>query len=201
MYPEQWLLPIDQHAGRRRGAVVRARPAQLGEELRLLGQQHAARRSPTSGRAYDVDLGTLGLARDRRLSGARVLVRNIPGRRARARSSYTVPAHGHAVIALREATGHPQFLGDNRHFTQGAHGSGGGAWEAETRTLHLVFDVDQGAADAVPFEYRFRIFVPDGFRLANAAVGAGVVAQTGQVLTVTLTPASRQRVTLALAFD
>ena len=112
-----------------------------------------------------------------------------------------IPAHGHAVLALRAATGHPQFLGDNRHFTQGATDLVEEHWDTAQRTLRLVFDVDQGAADAVPFEYRFRVFVPDGFQLKNAATGSAAISQAGNVLTVTLTPATARRITLALEFS
>ncbi|MFI5366673.1 MAG: alpha-galactosidase [Candidatus Binatia bacterium] len=199
MYPEEWLLPID--------GTLPGSPA-TWRVLGLLnwGRNYdfsvdgAAREIPDAERSYDVDLGTLGLATDGDYLAQEFWSEGFLGV-VRGTLHYTVPAHGHAVIALRAVTGHPQFLGDNRHFTQGGTDLVEERWDAASRTLRLVFDVDQGAADAVPFEYRFRVFVPDGFRLAGATVGAGVVTQAGQVLTVTLTPQARERITLALDFD
>lgn len=63
----------------------------------------------------------------------------------------------------------------------------------------MSFDLDQGSADAVPFEYRFRVYVPEGYAFASAS--AGQATQNGQVVTVALTPKSPGRLDLELVFD
>lgn len=199
MYPEQWLLPIDH---------TLADAAATWNVLGLLNwgrnydfaTDNAPQEIADAPRTYDVDLGALGLAPDQDYLAQEFWSETFLGI-VRGTLHYAVPAHDHAVIALRAVTGAPQFLGENRHFTQGGTDLVEEHWDPQGRTLRLVFDVDQGPAEAVPFEYRFRVFVPDGFRLATAAVGAGVVSQAGQVLTITLTPAARQRISLILGFD
>src|SRR5262249_30474464 len=111
-----------------------------------------------------------------------------------------VAAHGHAVIALREALGHPQLLGTNRHFTQGATDLEDESWDDAARTLTLRFHVDAGAATAIPFEYRVRVHAPAGFTASATASSGGVVTQSGEVVTVTFTPSAPGDATLVVAF-
>jgi len=199
MYPETWILPI---SGTLAGSAASWHVLGLLNWGRNydFSTDNAAGAIADAARSYDVDLETLGLAPDDDYLAQEFWSETFLGV-VRGTLSYSVPAHGHAVIALRKVTGHPQFLGDNRHFTQGGTDLVEERWDAEARTLHLVFDVDQGPSDAVPFEYHLRVFVPDGFRLASATVGAGVVSQTAQVVTVTFTTTSQQRVTLEFTFD
>ncbi|MBI3783249.1 MAG: alpha-galactosidase [Deltaproteobacteria bacterium] len=199
MYPEQWLLHIDH--------TLNGSPA-AWHVLGLLnwGRNYdysvngAARVIADSERSFDVDLTSLGLARDRDYLAQEFWSEEFLGV-VRGTLHRAVPPHGHAVIALRQASGHPQFLGDNRHFTQGATDLVEERWDAGARTLHLAFDLDQGAAAAVPFEYRFRVYVPDGYRLRSSAIGRGVVSQNGSVLTITTTPTASQRVAFDLGFE
>ena len=51
----------------------------------------------------------------------------------------------------------------------------------------------------MPFEYRFRVYVPEGYAFASAS--AGQATQNGQVVTVALTPKSPGRLDLELVFD
>jgi len=199
MYPEEWSLPI---SGSLAGSAAQWHVLGLLNWGRNYdyAADNATQEIADAERRYDIDLGTLGLARDRDFLAQEFWSETFLGV-VRGTLSQTVPAHGHATIALRAVTGHPQFLGDNRHFTQGATDLVDERWDTQNRTLHLTFDVDQGPVNAVPFEYRFRVYVPDGFQFANAAVGTGTVSQAGQVLTVTLTPTSRQRIGMALRFQ
>ena len=114
--------------------------------------------------------------------------------------TYTVPAHGHAVIALRPVTGTPQLLGHNRHFTQGATDLVEERWDDTARTLTFSLDVDAGAEDAVPFEYRLRFYMPDDYQVGDFQPDTGTFAVDGSVLTYTFTPAQPGRVELAIPF-
>ena len=114
--------------------------------------------------------------------------------------AYTVPAHGHAVITLRPVSGVPQFLGHNRHFTQGATDLVEERWDTETTTLHFSLDVDAGAEDAVPFEYRLRFYLPDGYQLGDYEPEVGALVEDGSVLIYTFTPQEPGRVDLVLPF-
>ncbi len=113
--------------------------------------------------------------------------------------THAVGAHGHAVIALREAMGRPQLLGHNRHFTQGATDLVDEAWDPVERTLSLTFDLDAAPVDAAPFEYQFAIYVADGYELSDEAVDAGWVNE-GRVARLRMTPESSGRQAFVVAF-
>ncbi|HVM96158.1 MAG TPA: glycoside hydrolase family 36 protein, partial [Candidatus Acidoferrales bacterium] len=199
MYPELWNMHIDHTLSDSSANWNVVGLLNWGKNYDY-SVDGAPREMPDAARSFDVDLATLGLPRDRDFLAQEFWSESFLGS-IRGSLHYTVAAHSHAVIALREATGHPQFLGDNRHFTQGGNDLVEESWNASTRTLRLVFDVDQGAAESLPFEYRFRVFVPDGFRLVRSVVGTAVVSQSGQVLTIGVTPESHRRVTFEIGFD
>jgi hypothetical protein len=199
MYPEQWSLKID---GSSRGAASSWQVLGLLHWGRNFDYSAAGAAKPIADapRAFQVSLADLGLSPDRDYLAHEFWSESFLGT-VRGVLTHTVPPHGHALIALREATGHPQFLGHNRHFTQGGTDLVEESWNARSRRLRLVFDVDQGAAEAVPFEYRFRIFAPEGLQVTHADVAGGTLARRGSLLTVTLTPEAPQRVTLQIDFQ
>lgn len=68
------------------------------------------------------------------------------------------------VIALRQATGRPQFLSTNRHLSQGAVELEDVTWDAEKNLL-------LGTQTAAPgFNYRLYFFAPPPYRLVSAEV-------------------------------
>lgn len=198
MYPEQWLLDVD-------GTLVGG--AAKWKVLGLLNwgknydyEADGAPRTIEDGpRSYDVDLTAMGFAADRPVLAQEFWSGAFLGEWTNT-AHHTIPAHGQAIIALREATGHPQFLGTNRQFTQGATDLLEERWDSGRRTLDLTFAVDQGGSEAVPFEYRWQVYVPSSFRLESADVGQGTLSQSSSVLTIALTPDVPGRVNLKLRF-
>ena len=90
-----------------------------------------------------------------------------------------VPAHDARVVALRPYTGVPQFLGWNRQITMG-----GTVMEEASYAdgeLRLVFDAAQGS-EAVPFEHRLFVFLPDGYQVSG--VDGAEWSVEGEVLTL-----------------
>lgn len=76
-----------------------------------------------------------------------------------------VKARDVKVIALHEKLDRPQFIGSNRHVTQGATDMGWINWMPESNTLRGSMDIDPG------FDYRLLFHVPDGYRPAGAKLG------------------------------
>ncbi|MCB9592206.1 MAG: alpha-galactosidase [Sandaracinaceae bacterium] len=185
-YPEIWHYPIDGtlagssaawevvgllHWGRNYDFSVDGAPPEMADEART----------------YSVPLADLGLDPDADYLAQEFWTEAFLGT-VRGTLTQTVAPHGHAVIALRPALDHPQLLGSNRHVTQGATDLIEETWDDATRTLTVRLQVDAGAADAIPFEYRVRIHAPDGFVLDAAGASGGAVEQDGEVVTVTFTP-------------
>ncbi len=198
MYPEIWRLEID---GTLAGSDARWTVLGLLNWGRNWDytQDLTAEKMPDEARSYDVGLSSLGLDPNRDYLASEFWSEQFLGV-VRSKLTTEVPAHGHALIALREASGHPQYLGDNRHFTQGATDLASESWDAASGTLTLAFDVDRGSDAAVPFEYRFRVYVPEGYTLDGSDVGSATVSQKDRVVTVALTPASAGPVELKLVF-
>ena len=73
-----------------------------------------------------------------------------------------VPPHTVRLVALWEDTGRPQFVGDDRHLTQGAVELQDQKWDAAAKSL----SVDIKAVGGFPLT--FAVSVPDGFALASA---------------------------------
>ncbi|MCB9579142.1 MAG: alpha-galactosidase [Polyangiaceae bacterium] len=197
MYPERWVLDVN---GTQAGSDARWKVLGLFNWGR--NWDYTANVVPEemddATRSYTVELSDLGLSPARDYLASEFWSESFLGV-VRGSLTTSVPAHGHQVIALRESSGHPQFLGHNRQLTQGGTDLGEESWDAASRTLTLSFDLDQGSADAVPFEYRFRVYVPEGYAFASAS--AGQATQNGQVVTVALTPKSPGRLDLELVFD
>lgn len=113
---------------------------------------------------------------------------------------HEVPAHGHAVIALRERTGDPQLLGHNRHVTQGGTDLVSETWDAATSTLRIRMRVDAGSAEAIPFEHRVRIYAAG--RTARVGTSDGItITQDSEVVTATFTPTIAEERELTFTFE
>ncbi len=194
-YPEEWLLRVHGTlAGSDAGwAVV----GLLNWGRNFDFTQRPIGEMPDEARDYTVDLAKWGLDPDKQYLASEFWSEAFLGL-VQGTLERTVPAHHSEVIALREATGHPQFLGDNRQITQGATDLESESWNEGARRLDLRFKVDAGSPDAVPFEYRFRVYAPEGYDLASAD-GADA-SQDGRVITLRITPDKSGDLALAVQF-
>ena len=79
-----------------------------------------------------------------------------------------VPMRTVRLFALWEAKGHPQFVGDDRHITQGAVELNDLKWDAAAKTYKLDVNVIGG------FPFTYYVCVPDGFKFKRVASADGV---------------------------
>ncbi len=182
-YPEEWLLRVH-------GSLAGSDESWFVVGLLNWGRNYdydaqTIQTMPDEARTYSIDLGRWGLDPDKQYLASEFWSEKFLGI-VQGTLKRTIPAHGHEVIALREVTGHPQYLGDNRQITQGGTDLESESWNESARELDLRFKVDAGSAAAVPFEYRFRVYAPDGYQFAGAD-GAPAV-QNGRVVTLRITP-------------
>lgn len=154
---------------------------------------------PDEARTYTVPLEKLGLDPGKTYLAREFWTGELLGE-VTGSLTHTVAAHGHAVIALREKTGAPQFLGTNRHITQGATDWISETWDGTAKTLTLALHADAGGPEAVPFEYQVDHFVPDGFVLNSGSPNADW-SQAGPVVRATFTPGTSGTMELVLQFQ
>ena len=196
-YPEQYLLPID---GTLAGSDARWWVVGLLNWGRNFDYDTMPPEEMADGpRRYTIDLGSWGLDGSAHYLASEFWTERFLGV-VRGTLEHEVAAHGHAVIALREATGRPQLLGHNRQITQGATDLVEEVWDEDERSLRLTLVLDAAAPDAVPFEYRIRVYLPAGYALTAAQVGDGAVSEDGDQLIVTLQPASSGIYGMVLTF-
>ena len=109
-----------------------------------------------------------------------------------------VPMRSVMLFAIREQADRPQFVGDDRHITQGAVELADLKWDAAAKTYTLKIK----AIGGFPFTYRVRI--PDGFKFAKATAsdGATVTADTKEkgLVVLTVGAAETKDVTVTLQF-
>ena len=86
----------------------------------------------------------------------------------------SVPMRSVKLVAVREREDHPQFVGDDRHITQGAVELGDLQWDASAGTYRMKVN----AIGGFPFTYVVR--VPDGY-VFRSCDGAKAVAASGIV--------------------
>ena len=108
-----------------------------------------------------------------------------------------VPMRSVKLFAITEAADHPQFVGDDRHITQGAVELEDLAWDAASRTYTLAVR----AIGGFPFTYAVR--VPEGFVFRNAAAADAQVKTRAEKGLVRVAVASEKSavVRVKLAFD
>ncbi len=196
-YPEQYRLPID-------GTSAGSSAKWMVVGLLDWGRNYDLDAEPAveladGPRSYSIDLGAWGLSPDKDYLAQEFWTGTFLGT-VRGHLDVTVDAHDHAVIALREATDHPQFLGHNRHFTQGATDLIDEIWNPASRTLTIRLRVDAGTAAAVPFEYRVYAHAPPGFQAASALPGDGTLTQDGELVTYRFTPTAPGERAITIAF-
>ena len=108
-----------------------------------------------------------------------------------------VPMRSVMLFALREKADRPQFVGDDRHITQGAVELADLAWDGTAKTYTMTVK----AIGGFPFTYFVRI--PDGFKFAKAtADGAKVDAKAKgkDLLAVTVAADESKDVKVVLQF-
>jgi hypothetical protein len=112
--------------------------------------------------------------------------------------SAAVPPRGVRLFALHEAADHPQFVGDDRHITQGAVELNALEWDAAAKTYTL----DAKAVGGFPFTYFVR--VPEGFSFKSASAPKGGTVEAKMrgdlFLAVTISATSSQDVKAVLQF-
>ena len=112
--------------------------------------------------------------------------------------SAAVPPRGVRLFALHEAADHPQFVGDDRHITQGAVELNALEWDAAAKTYTL----DAKAVGGLPFTYFVR--VPEGFSFKSASAPKGGTVEAKMrddlLLAVTISATSSQDVKAVLQF-
>ena len=108
-----------------------------------------------------------------------------------------VPMRTVRLFAIREMADHPQFIGDDRHITQGAVEVGNLAWDAAKNTYAMTVKAVAG----FPFTYLVR--VPDGYAFASSTAENGVAEAKMKepgVLAVKVSAAKSGDVAVKLAF-
>ena len=109
-----------------------------------------------------------------------------------------IPMRTVRLFALHEAADHPQFVGDDRHVTQGSVELNDLKWDAEARTYTL----DVKAIGGFPFTYFVRVPEDFAFKSASAPKGGTVGAKMREdgLLAVTVSAPSSQDVQAVLQF-
>ena len=109
-----------------------------------------------------------------------------------------IPMRTVRLFALWEAADHPQFVGDDRHLTQGAVEINGLKWDENAKTYTL----DIKAIGGFPFTYFVRI--PEGYEFKGASASKGGTADASirkdGLLAVTVSSPSSQDVAVRLQF-
>ena len=193
-YPETYLLPVTAPGGQ---AWTVVGLFNWGRNYDYSGDARAG--MPDEARTYEIDLETLGLNPADSFVVSEMWSEAFVGVVDDGVLRHTVAPHGHAVLALRSIADHPQFLGHNRHVTQGATDLLSEEWDGVASTLTVTIDADAGGPDAVPFEYRVRVLVPDGYGLRGYE-GPGETEVDGDVVVVRWTPSEAGPVDLVLRF-
>lgn len=159
---------------------------------------------PDESRTYTIKISELGLDSSKTYLAREFWTGNFPGE---IRNEFTldVSARDSALIVLREKKNIPQFLGHNRHWTQGATDMISEEYDSALRALNLRFKLDSAPQDGVPFEYIFDVYVPDGYSMKYAVI-EGIETHTvnfyqnEHTLRITLTPDESGEIRISVYF-
>ena len=133
---------------------------------------------------FSVPLASLGLAADGAYEAYEFWGQQYCGTFTNALEAAAVPMRSVKLYAIRPAARHPQFVGDDRHITQGAVELNDLAWDAAAKT----YTVDVKVVGTFPLT--FAVKAPAGFDFKKVGVPPGVTGRTkreGSLLRVTLT--------------
>jgi len=117
---------------------------------------------------FDVPLDALGLAKDTPYEAYEFWSQTYAGRVRDALVLPAVPMRSVKLFALRAAKDHPQFVGDDRHITQGAVELENLAWDAQAKTYTIDVKLVGG------FPLTLAVSAPEGFTFKKAAAESGV---------------------------
>jgi len=155
-------------------------------------------------RIFDLDLRALGMLDDAPYLAYEFWTETFLGAIDR-RFSVNVPPTQARVVALRQATGIPQFVGFNRHILMGARRLTASQWNAEAKRLTLNLQLEAPTPRA-PFTHRLYAYVPEGYLFQDAdyagalAVRDAVYDAERRLVTVSLVPAQTGPVIVELEF-
>ncbi len=148
-------------------------------------------------RAFDVSMESLGLDPSKPYAAFEFWSGSWEGL-IRGGIGCEIPMRTVRLFALREAADHPQFVGDDRHITQGAVELNDLEWNAAAKTYSLGVK----AIGGFPFTYFVR--VPDGFDFKSASAPNGGKVETKMrddgLLAVTISAESSQDVKAVVQF-
>ena len=111
--------------------------------------------------------------------------------------SLKVPAHTVRLVSLREALPHPQFVGDDRHLTQGAVELKDERWDGDAKRLSVRLTAVGG------FPLTFAVSVPEGFAVRSVKAPDGVKVETQAsdgLLRVTVTAERTEDMSVSVCF-
>jgi len=149
-----------------------------------------------SDKKIETDFAALGLDAAKKYAAYEFWCQNWMGLREKG-LSLTVPAHTVRLISLREAQPHPQFVGDDRHLTQGAVELQDERWDEVGRRLSVRLTAVGG------FPLTFAVSVPDGFAVKSvkASGDAKVKSQTADgLMRVTILSQKTADIDIAVGF-
>jgi len=144
----------------------------------------------------DIPLADLGLDETKRYEAFEFWGQSCAGTFERSLVVKNQPMRSVKLFAVREATDHPQFVGDDRHITQGAVEISDLAWDEATATYSLTAKAVAG----FPFVYSVR--VPEGYRFLSAKAEGGAVTakMDGSLLKLTVSSETSGDVTVRATF-
>ncbi len=200
-YPEIWHMPVD------------APLDGFDEPYHLLGlfnwgfnvdqttNPYSELKDDGSDRQHSVDLAALGL--DGQWLAYEFWTGSYLGT-VSSQLDLDVPSHTGRVVALRQPTGAPQFLGWNRNITMGATVLGAVTWDEGSQTLSLDMTTAVPTEKA-PFTYEMAFYVPSGqsvsdVQFSGAAVEDEAWESEGEVLRVSFIPQETGALEVELSF-
>ena len=146
---------------------------------------------------FDVPLASLGLDPAKSYVAYEFWKQAYAGEVKDALVAEEVPMRSVRLYAIREAADHPQFIGDDRHITQGAVELNDLKWDAQAN----VYTMNVKAIGGFPFTYLVR--VPAGYADASATASKGtadVKTKAPGLLAVTVSADQSADVAVKLAF-
>ncbi|MGN0853232.1 MAG: hypothetical protein ACI4Q3_07620 [Kiritimatiellia bacterium] len=146
---------------------------------------------------FDVPLASLGLDPEKTYVAHEFWKQDFAGEIGKSLVASEVPMRSVRLYAIREAADHPQFVGDDRHITQGAVELNDLRWDAKAG----VYTLDVKAIGGFPFVYKVR--VPAGYDFVSATASRGtarVKTAAPGLLAVTVAAETSADVAVKLAF-
>ncbi len=121
-----------------------------------------------------------------------------------ATAEFSVPSHTGWMVALREPSGVPQFLGWNRQITMGGVLLEEVSWDEDASSLILPLHA-AAPSEFSAFEYEIALYVPDGYTFSEVS-SAGVDLDSldselhGEILRIRFVPQSTGALELQIGF-